>query len=139
MATVSNQQGWYREGMRPLITIAGTPILDPWEYNATTSTIVDSARNAQGVMIGSVIRNAVSKVEGTYQYISAEEWAKIQKLFEPEYGGNFVNPVTFYNQIINDWETKDMYISDRTAKIFLRRKDGSIRGYQSARIALIQI
>lgn len=138
MPTLNPSTGFYKPNMRPLITIAGTPILDPWEYNATTSTIVDSGRNVKGEFIGAVIRSTVSKVEANWQYISAEEWSKILKLFEPGYGGKFINEVTFYNQITNDWETKNLYISDRTSGIFLRRANGTVRGYKQARIALIE-
>lgn len=126
--------------MRPLVTIAGTPIPEPSEYNATTSTFVDSGRNVEGKVIGSVIRGNVAKVELTWKFITAEKWSEILKLFEAEYGGSYFNPVTFYNQVTNDWETREMYVSgDRTAGLFLRRPDGSIRGYTGARIALIEV
>lgn len=134
-----NSSGWYKDNMRPMVTIGNTPILDPWEYNATTSTIVDSARNVKGKMIGAVIRDDVAKIECTWQYIPAEEWSKIIKLFSTKHGGSFINNVTFYNQDTNDWETRECYVSDRTAKVFLRRADGSIRGYQNARIALVEV
>ena len=125
--------------MRPLITVAGHDIPAPSEYNATTSTFVNSARNTEGVMIGSVIRDDVAKVEMTWRYITAEDWADTLRLFSIARGGAFINSVTFYCQDTNDWETRNMYVSDRTAGIFLRREDGSIRGYIGARIALIEV
>lgn len=129
-----------KSSMRPLVTVAGTPIYpDPWTYNATTSTIVDSARNVEGKMIGAIIRDSIAKIEMTWQYISAEDWANILKLFNESLGGHFINDVTFYNQDLNDWETREFYVSDKTAQIFLRRDDGSIRGYTNPRIALIQV
>lgn len=121
--------------MRALVTVAGTPIPDPSEYNATTSTIVDSARNVEGKMVGAVVRQSVRKIEMTWKYISSEDWAMIMGLFN----ANFINDTTFYNQDTNDWETMECYVSDRTAGIFLRRADGSIRGYTNARIALIEV
>lgn len=129
----------FNPNMRPLVTIAGTPIPDPSTYNATTSTIVDSARNVQGKMVGAVIRQDVAKIEMTWKFISAEDWAMIVQLFSETYGGAFINPVTFYNQDTNDWETRDMYVSDRTSEFFLRRPDGSNRGYLNPRIALIEV
>lgn len=125
--------------MRPLVTIAGHPIPDPSNYEATTSTVVDSGRNAEGKFIGAVIRDDVSKISMTWKYISAADWADILRLFSRKRGGSFINPVTFYLQDSNNWETKNMYISDRTASIFLRNKDGSIRGYLDPRIALIEV
>lgn len=124
--------------MRPMVTIAGKAIPDPSTYNGTTSTLVDSGRNAEGKFIGSVIRDDVGKVEMTWKYISAEDWADILRLFSRAKGGSFVNSVTFYCQDTNNWETRDLYVSDRTAGVFLRRDDGSIRGYTGARLALIE-
>lgn len=125
--------------MRPLVTVAGTAIPDPSTYNATTSTAVDSGRNAEAKWIGSVIRDSMAKIELTWKFITAEDWANILRLFSMSTGGSFTNDVTFYNQDTNNWETREMYISDRTAGIFLRRDDGSIRGYTGARIALIEV
>lgn len=125
--------------MRPMVTIAGKAIPDPSTYNGTTSTLVDSGRNAEGKFIGSVIREDVGKVEMTWKYISAEDWADILRLFSTAKGGSFVNSVTFYCQDSNSWETREMYVSDRTGSIFLRRADGSIRGYLGNRLALIEV
>lgn len=125
--------------MRPLVTIDGVAIPDPSEYNATTSTVVDSARNVEGVMIGSVIRDDIAKIELTWKFITAEDWSKILRLFTQKYGGKFIAPVDFYNQVTNDWETRQMYVSDRTSSVFLRREGGGIRGYVGPRLALIEV
>ena len=125
--------------MRPMITIAGTAIPDPSVYNGSTSTLVDSGRNAEGKMIGSVFRDDIGKVEATWKYISAEDWANILRLFSMKRGGKFINSVTFYCQDSNDWETREMYVSDRVGGVFLRRPDGSIRGHTGARLALIEV
>lgn len=139
MPTFNPSTGYYKPGMRPLISIAGTPILDPWEYNATTSTVVDSGRNVRGEMIGAIIRDSMCKIEAVWQYIPADEWSKILKLFNESLGGHFINDVTFYNQDTNDWETRKLYVSDKTAKLFLRNKNGDVRGFTGARIALIEV
>lgn len=125
--------------MRPMVTIAGHAIPDPSEYNATTSTVVDSARNVQGKMVGAVIRDDISKVEMTWKFISARNWAEILSLFSIARGGAFINTVEFFCQDTNQWEEKQMYISDRTAGVFLRNPDGSMKGYTGARIALIEV
>jgi len=49
--------------MQALVTIAGYELPEPSEYSASTSTLVDSARNVSGYVIGSVIRSDVAKVE----------------------------------------------------------------------------
>lgn len=124
---------------RPMVTIAGHPIPEPSTYNATTSTTVDSGRNAKAEWIGAVIRDDIGKVEMTWRFITAEDWANIMKLFSIKHGGSFVNSVTFFCHDTNDWETRNMYVSDRVSSVFLRREDGSIRGYVNPRIALIEV
>lgn len=125
--------------MRAMVTIAGHDIPDPSKYSGTTSTVVDSGRNTQAKWIGSVIRDDMGKVDMTWNYISAEDWADILRLFSIKQGGSFTNSVTFFCQDTNSWETRTMYVSDRTADVFLRRADGSIRGYTGARLALIEV
>lgn len=125
--------------MRSLVEIEGYSVPDPSGYSGTTATLVDAARDAKGVTIGQVIREDVGKVEMTWNFISAANWAAILQKFSTKYGGKFYNSVTFFNQDINDWETRDMYVSDRTASIYVRNPDGTIKGYTNARIALIQV
>lgn len=125
--------------MRALVSIAGVDVPAPSVYNATCSTAVDSGRNVKGEYIGAVIREDMAKVELTWKFISAEDWAVLLQLFLSRYGGSFTNPVTFFNQTINGWETREMYVSDRTAGIYLRDKLGRIRGYTNARIALVEV
>lgn len=125
--------------MRPLVTVGAFEVPEPSKYSATTSTVVDSARNAEAVTIGAVIRDSIAKVEMSWNFISAENWANTLSQFNQSLGGQFYNSVTFFNQDTNAWETRTMYVSDRTADIFLRREDGSIRGYTGARIALVEV
>ena len=126
---------------KALVTVAGHPLPDPSTYNSTTSTLVDSARNVQGKMIGSVIRENVAKVELTWSYIDAKTWADISALFDSTRGGAFINQVEFFNQDTNDWETRKLYVSDRTNNgAFIRDKNtGKIRGWLGARLALIEV
>lgn len=127
--------------MTALVTIAGTPIPDPSEYEATTATIVDSARNAQGVVVGSVIRNNVAKISMKWRYLPAQAWADILALFDPVRGGQFYNDVTFFCADTNRWETRKMYVSDRSASIFLRDANNpdTIKGYTNPKLDLIEV
>lgn len=56
-------------------------------------------------------------------------------------GGAFTNPVTFFNQDTNDWETREMYVSDKTAGMFFRNLDGTgeVKGFKECRIALVEV
>lgn len=124
---------------RPLCTIAGKAIPDPSIYSGTTSTAVDSARNANAVMVGTVIRDDIGKVEMSWRFISTKDWADILKLFSTKRGGSFINSVTFFCQDTGDWETRNMYVNDRKASIFLRNSEGNIRGYTDASLSLIEV
>ena len=90
--------------MNALVTVAGVPLPEPSEYSANTSTIVDSARNVSGYVIGSVVRNDVAKVELKWRYLTAQQWASVLSLFT----NNFYNDVTFFNQATADYETRQM-------------------------------
>lgn len=125
--------------MRPMVSIGNFNFPEPSTYASTTATVVDSARNVQGYVIGSVIRDDIAKIELGYNFITASDWAAILAQFSPARGGSFYNDVTFYLQDTNSWVTREMYVSDRTAQIFIRNKDGSIKGYQSASLSLVEV
>jgi len=122
-------------GWQPMVTIGNTALPEPSSYEANTATLVDSARNARGYVIGSVIRNDVAKVSMGWNFISAQDWANILSLFT----NNFYNNVTFYNQSTNTWVTRKMYVSDRSASVFRRNANGSIMGYTGAALSLVEV
>ena len=66
---------------RALISVAGYDFPEPSTYSGNTATLVDSARNTEGVMIGAVIRDDVAKVEVSWRYLTIDQWASIQKCF----------------------------------------------------------
>lgn len=125
--------------MTPMVSIGSFAFPEPSTYSATTSTVVDSGRNVEGYVIGAVIRDDISKVEMTWNYISAQDWANILAQFSPARGGSFYNDVTFYLQDTNSWVTREMYVSDRQAQVFLRDKAGNIRGYTGASMSLVEV
>lgn len=125
--------------MRPMIKVAGHDIPEPSTYQATTSTVVDSARNAEAYMVGAVIRDDVAKASMSWNFISTQDWAYILSLFSIKRGGAFTNQVELFLQDIGDWDTREMYVSDRVANVFLRNKDGSIKGYTNASLSLVEV
>ena len=56
--------------MATLVSIGGFDFPEPSTYNATTSTIVDSARNVQGRVVGAVVRHDVAKIELSWKYLT---------------------------------------------------------------------
>lgn len=100
--------------MSALVSIAGIDLPTPSVYTGITADIVDAARNVDGYVVGAIIREDVGKVEMTWNYLTAEQWATILKLFNSAYGGTFYQNVTFFNQTTASWVTRTMYPGDRT-------------------------
>lgn len=125
--------------MTPLVSIGDFAFPEPSTYSATTSTVVDSGRNVQGYVIGAVIRDDIAKISLGWNFITASDWASILAQFSPARGGSFYNNVTFYLQDTNSWVTREMYVSDRQADIFIRNKDGSIKGYTNVSLSLVEV
>ncbi len=125
--------------MRAMVSIGDYNFPAPSEYQANTGTVVNEARNLDAVFIGSVVRDDVAKASLKWNFISASDWAELLSKFSIKRGGHFVNTVTLFLQDINDWDEREMYVSDRTASVFLRNPDGSIRGYTGATLSLTEV
>ena len=122
--------------MAALVSIGGFNFPEPSTYNATTSTIVDSARNVSGFVVGSVVRHDVAKIEITWKYLTAQQWATILSLFT----NSFYNEVRFLNQATNSYTTRTMYVSDRTAGMWRRDPNtGAVMGYTNCSLSLVEV
>ncbi len=122
--------------MAALVSIGGFDFPEPSTYNATTSTIVDSARNVQGKVVGAVVRHDVAKIDMSWKYLTAYQWSRILSLFT----SSFYNEVTFLNQVTNDYTTRTMYVSDRNAGMWRRDPDsGAVLGYTGASLSLVEV
>lgn len=122
--------------MAALVTVAGYELPEPSAYSANTATLVDSARNVQGVVIGSVIRNDVAKVELEWRYLTVEQWARILSLFNR----SFYNSVRFMNQSTGQYETRQMYVGDRSSSMWRRHPvTGEVMGWTECKLSLIEI
>lgn len=126
--------------MQSLVTIGGYPLPEPSSYTGNTATIVDTARNVQGVMIGAVIRDDVAKVELSWRYLSVKDWAKICTLFNVKDGGSFVNSVTFFNQSTGKMSVRNMYVTDRHAGMWRRDPStGEVLGWTECKLSLVEV
>ena len=123
---------------RALVSVGGYDFPEPSAYSGNTSTLVDSGRNVEGRMVGSVIRDDISKVEISWKYLTVEQWSRIQKCFKGK--DKFVNNVTFFDQSAGDWVTKEMYVNDRKAGLWRRDpKNGDVLGWTDCSLALIEV
>lgn len=111
------------------------------KMSQTTSTLVDSARNSKGYVIGSVIRSAVAKVEMTWNYLTPDQWASIISLFvDDDTGELFYRNVRFFNQATNNWEEKTMYCGDRKAGMWRKNPEtGEVMGWTDCKMNLIEV
>jgi hypothetical protein len=122
--------------MAALVSIGGFDFPEPSTYNATTSTIVDSARNVSGYVVGAVVRSDVAKIEMSWKYLTAQQWATILTLFT----NSFYNDVKFLNQATNRYDTRTMYVSDRSAAMWRRDpKTGAVMGYTGCSLSLVEV
>ena len=119
-----------------LLSIGGYEFPEPSSYSATTSTIVDSARNVSGYVVGAVVRKDVAKVELSWKYLTVRQWATILSLF----ADSFYNDVRFFNQTTGTYTTRTMYVSDRNASMFRRNPEtGEVMGWLNPSLSLIEV
>lgn len=122
--------------MAALVTVAGVELPEPSEYSANTSTIVDSGRNVEGKVIGSVVRHDVAKVELKWRYLTSAQWARVLSLFT----NNFYNSVRFFDQSKNTYVTRQMYVGDRKAGMWRRDPNtGEVMGWTDCALALVEV
>lgn len=123
-----------------LVTVAGVALPEPSTYSGNTSTLVDSARNVEGIMIGSVIRDDVAKVELQWRYLTVQQWASINRLFKQSAGGAFINSVRFFDQAAGTYVTRQMYVNDRKAGMWRRHPEtGEVMGWTNCTLSLIEV
>lgn len=96
------------------ITIGGVPAPYPNCDSGlqTQATMVDGDRNGSGVFIGQRVGRDQSKVELQWFVLDAATWASLLQVFED----SFVNPVEYYDMVKGEIVTRNMYVSDRTAR-----------------------
>ena len=75
----------------------------------TTSRMVDSARNAQGTMVGRMVGRSVDKQELGWQTISPQLWWEMNRWFED---GHFTFYCHYFSHNLGRWETRMFYLSD---------------------------
>ena len=122
--------------MEALVTIGGYELPEPSSYNAITSTIVDSGRNVEGKVVGSVVRSDVAKIELSWKYLTAQQWANILSMFTD----SFYNDVRFMNQATNNYDVRTMYVSDRNAGMWRRNPTtGEVMGYTNCSLSLVEV
>ena len=121
--------------MEALVSVNGFSFPEPSTYSATTSTIVDSARNVSGYVVGSVVRHDVAKIEMRWKYLTVAQWASVLSLFTHD----FYVTVRFLNQTTGYYDVRTFYVSDRTAGMWRRHPEtGAVMGWTNCSLSLVE-
>lgn len=98
------------------------------------STIVDAARNANGVTVGQMVGRELQKINNLeWGYLTAEQWSQILQEFE-----QFYVTVTYPDMVNNTWTTRKMYPGDRSATPFhMDESTGLPKDYINCKVNLI--
>lgn len=122
--------------MEALVSIGGYNFPEPSSYSAVTSTIVDSARNVSGYVVGSVVRQDVAKIELSWKYLTVQQWATILSKFSSD----FYATVRFFNQSTGNYDVREMYVSDRSAGMWRRDPNtGEVMGWTNCSLSLVEV
>lgn len=121
--------------MTPFIRINGNAYPQPRRgLELMTATLVDSGRNANGVVIGQVIGRQQQKIDNLeWGHLTAAQWSAILK----EFNGFFVT-VSYPDMVNNAWTTRKMYPGDRTATpLWVDDETGLPTDYINCKVNLI--
>ena len=101
--------------------------------SVVVTTLVDSGRNANGVVVGQRIGRDQYKIDGLeWPWLTAEQWKQILSLLS----GFFVY-VTFQDPVTLDLKTIKMYPGDRTAEPYWVTAEGAPTHYTNCKVNLI--
>ncbi|MBQ8578611.1 MAG: hypothetical protein IJ449_11705 [Clostridia bacterium] len=122
--------------MTALISAGGYDFPEPSTYDANISTIVDTGRNVNGYVVGSIVRSDVAKISVSWRYLTVEEWSAVLSVFSK----SFYNNVTFFNPVSGGYDTRKMYVSDRPSAMFRRDpKTGEVVGWKDCSLSLVEV
>jgi len=108
---------------------------EPTTYSGTTSTMIDSGTSVSGHLLGSIVREEVARISLSWNFLSVEEWAKINQLFKVSY--EYL--VRFFDQTKGDWGERTMYASDRSAGMWRRDDEGNVLGWTGCSLELTEV
>lgn len=87
-------------------------------YKTTSTTVVDSSRNGGAVVVASVIRAGIRKIEMQWKVISIADYSKLAKFLNKK--ENFMFYAYYYDQDDGGWASsqsavRQFYVGDRVA------------------------
>lgn len=122
--------------MRALVSVGGYDFPEPSTYEPNVATIVDTGRNVNGYVVGTIVRNDVAKISLSWRYLTVAEWSAVLSCFSR----SFYNNVTFFNPVSGSYETRRMYVSDRPSAMFRRHPEtGEVMGWTNCSLSLVEV
>lgn len=101
--------------------------------NVIVTTLVDSGRNANGVVVGQRIGRDQYKIDGLeWSWLRADQWNSILNAMS-----DFFFPVTFIDPVSGKKRTLTMYCGDRTAEPYWVDENGNPTHYRNCKVNLI--
>ena len=143
--------------VKPVGTNSWVSIPTPSTYKMTSSTVVDTSRNAEAIVLPQVVRYGIRKIEVTWKFLTQTDFSLIAKLFEDvSVGGTggFLCYLKYYDTIRgalidsssehimgdNSLPYRQFYVGDRvsdSAQLQLNN-DNTIKGYANVKLSLIE-
>lgn len=108
---------------------------NPTSYSTTTTTITDGGTSVSGHLLSSTVRTDVVQISLAWNYLEASVWSEINQLFKD----NYTNEVLFYDQTSNEWESREMYVSDRSAGLWRLDENGEVPGWTGCGLQLTEV
>ena len=108
---------------------------EPTAYSSTNSTMIDSGTSVSGKLLGSIVRDDVAQISVSWNFLEADEWAKINQIFAE----NHINWVRFFDQTKGDWDEREMSVSDRSAGMWRRDDEGHVLGWTGCGLQLTEV
>lgn len=101
--------------------------------NILVTTVVDSARNVNGVVVGQKIGRDQYKIDSLeWAWLTAAQWGRILQEMS-----SFYFNVTFPDPVTNQMKTIKMYCGDRTATPYWIDSNGKPTHYKDCKVNLI--
>ena len=101
----------------------------------SVQTIVDSARNANGVMVGERVGRDMGKIELTWNVLTPEEWSRMLQIM-----ANFTFSLRYLDMVTNSFVTRTFYVGDRSAQPFMVDPDtGRPKDYLQCKANVIDV
>ncbi len=120
--------------MAATIYVNGKPFPSPKRgLNFVVSTMVSSARNANGEVVGQKVGRDQNKLDAlVWPVLDAETWSAMLREFN-----QFFVTVRYPDMVTNQWRTLKMYPGDRSAEPYMVDDDGFPTKYVNCKVNLI--